>query len=98
MIRLTIIIMLCATLTIVYSVGLNEEFTWTRITYRWPKPGPSERPIKNESRSSGKERFGLSTENYYSIVFEEQSNALGAGNTHKEPIPKFIDYIYGKSL
>lgn len=96
MMKLTIFTILCAISTIVDSAGLIEEFTWTRITYRWPKPGPSKRQVHPESRSKIRGRYRFSTENYGSIVFDDETNAVTPGKSLPESIPKFIDYIYGK--
>lgn len=94
--KLTLVFILYAILTLVSSVGLNEEFSWTKITYRWPRPGPSKRQVHTESRNRGRERYTFSTENQDVIIFDGETNAVTAEKSKEESIPKFIDYIHGE--
>lgn len=97
--RLMLLSFFSAILAIVYSAGLNEEFTWSRITYRWPKPGPSKRQTPIETRGRGRGRFRYTTGSTSDrIVFEDELNAATTQKTsHQETVPKFIDYRYGES-
>lgn len=98
--RLTLLLLAVFTeiLTSAYSAGLTEEFTWTKITYRWPKPGPSKRQTHLESRGRGRGRFRFTTENPDAIVFEDESSATNFEKKmeQQEFVPKFIDYRVGK--
>lgn len=72
---------------VVFSAGLNEEFTWTRVSYVSPEGGQrAKRQVDAESR------FGTPQDK---IVFEgetnegeEHSNSGGGGNSNR--------YNYGK--
>lgn len=96
--RLTFVIIVCSIIVIVSGAGLNEEFTWSRITYRWPKAGPSKRQVQTDSRSRGRVRGKPIAGSSDPIVFDGQTNAASAGaqKQRQEVVPSFIDYKYGK--
>lgn len=98
--RLTLLLaaVFSASFTSIYSAGLNEEFIWTKITYRWPKPGPSERQTQIESRARSRGRFRFTTKNSDAIVFEDDISGTSFDKKMEqlEVVPKFIDYRVGK--
>lgn len=74
-----------ALLTLVSGAGLNEEFTWTRISYAWPKGRISRR--QSGSYAGHKAESDA-------IVFEGSTN--GDQDPKQVKGPGNIDYQYGK--
>lgn len=96
--RLTFVLLFTVILAVVSSIGLNEEFTWTRITYRWPKTGPSKRQVQTETgyRSRGRQRTTPASGSSDPIIFDEETNAASvAKRPVQEKVPGFINYQYG---
>lgn len=96
--RLTgFIIIFSLLLVLVSTSNLYEEFTWSRITYRWPKGGRVRRNFGAEPWSGFMGRYKSNFENPDRIVFEGETNAAAAGNRPPQGnVPSYIDYIYGK--
>lgn len=90
--RFTYIIIFSAIVVLVFSAGLIEEFTWTRITYRWPKIGPAKRQVlKDPGRYSS-----ITADSDPRIFFDGETNAaVDENKPSQEAVPKFIDYKYG---
>lgn len=78
-----VLLLLC--ITLVHSEVLNEEFTWTKITYSWPE----------DYKHQGHHR--ALNGNYDKIVFEGPTNAATAGKRPPgEKVPSYINYQMGK--
>lgn len=96
------LLVLCSFLCVfeVSSKGLKEAFTWTRISYDWPKNGQMlkrQAPVESRYKGSG---GGMGSD---AIVFDGLTNggerlpALKAPDTlNQENVQATIEYIYGK--
>lgn len=71
---------------LVVSIGLREEFTWTRLSYKWPSPASPKNPYRDISIPETAEE---------KILFPGGTNAAERLNTTNKK-PKKIDYIYSK--
>lgn len=97
MTRLMLIIIFFGLLTFVSSTGLNEEFTWTRITYRWPKSGTNKRQVPTEAKNRGRGRYMTATGGADSFIFDGQTNKATAGKKPPQEVaPSFINYKHGE--
>lgn len=83
-----IFFLICVTsVSFVASVGLIEEFTWTRITYRWPRSGQLNVNSQQRNRATAERS---------DFVFEEDDNGADVANRPTQGnVPNFINYQYG---
>lgn len=77
----------------VSSTGLNEEFTWTRITYAWPRTG--QQPKGGDRKSSS--RYNRAPADS-AIVFEGDTNLSVDNEDSTSTVPTGVNYTYGKSI
>lgn len=92
-----IIIVFIAVFVLVTSVGIHEEFTWTRITYRWPTNKSKTTSSPGVESLKGKNRPSLGKSD--SIVFQGSTNAAAvASRPQNDTAPSYLDYKFGKYI
>ncbi|CAH1996584.1 unnamed protein product [Acanthoscelides obtectus] len=99
--RVELLIFLFCLIALVSNKGLKLEFSWTRITYQWPRDGQYlKRQTKTESRYRGSGGGGRGSD---VITFEGMTNAnefevsTQGGRESREP-PNNIDYQFVNNI
>lgn len=91
-----IIIVFSTFFVLAIGVGIQEEFTWTRITYRWPSNKAKTKNVEVESLK-GKNRKSLGKSD--NIFFQGDTNAAEVESRPKnDSAPSYINYIFGESF